>query len=188
MSCTEPHFRLALAIVAAAALSCPLSALADDEGSEHTAQLGGAEADTLGVQVRFAEPGTSPAMWSMDFRARPGAPTQHLELPFLPTTHAHYQVMVAPGRRSVTFVLQSTETLSLDSEVVWVVDRNGTLRATLRLEHFMDNEGLATLERSISHVQWLRTPAAMTNKGIELRTVQRRYVLDPIARKLRVAR
>ena len=109
---------LTLAAATAATVAAPGPARADDEGSEHTATLLGAAADTLGVSMQFDDR----AGWSMDLRVRPGAPTRRIALPFLPADHAHYQVVVGPGRATITFVMASRAHVDLTTGAIWVVE------------------------------------------------------------------
>jgi hypothetical protein len=168
---------LAAALLAGGAAANP--AAADDEGSEHTASLVGAAADTLGVVVHFDERGG----WSMDYRARPGAPGRRIALPFLPADHAHYAIVVGPGRAPLTFVMTSREQVAIDTPAIWVwapADAGGKVTRTWTLGDLFTAEQLGKVSRSISHVWWQQAPLRLDGPRVIVDAGGRAFTIDPV--------
>lgn len=161
-----PRSPLALAL-ALLALAAP--AAADDEGSEHTVQLVGADADTLGVTVAF----DATAGWSMTVRPRPGAAPRTFKLAALGTGHGHFHVYVAPGRQRITFVetyigLDRARTQVTASDAfarTW--SAGGTLLHTVTYGQVFSAAERAKFQRSVSHLRWLGS-ATVTKAGLAL--------------------
>lgn len=157
------------------ALSMP-SAWADDEDSEHSAQLLGDAADTMGVMMGFdAQNG-----WTMAYRSKAGAKQQHLSLPFMKTSHAHYVVAVPEGRAPLIVVLASAERNTVDSrtEVLWLLDVSGKVSKRWTLGELLPAKQLA-LRDSISHSWWYEALPVLKNKVLTLQTINSsRVVLD----------
>ena len=166
-------------LLAVALAAAPAVAAADDEGSEHTASLVGAAADTLGVTMHFAEKGG----WSMDYRARPGAPLRRVPLPFLPADHAHYTVVVGPGRAPITFIMVSRAQVTVDTPAIWVWTpgklAGGTVTRTWKLGDLFTDAQLAKVDRSISHVWWQPTPARLDGARVVVDAGGRAFTVDP---------
>jgi hypothetical protein len=156
------------------------AARADDETSEHTAQLVGAPADTLGVTMKF----DAKAGWSMDYRAKPGATEQHVALPFLPADHAHYWVVVGPGRAPITIVMSSRETVDRATPAIWVIAANGTVAKRWTMGDLFSDQQLAGLRRSVSHVRWLGDAPTLTGSSVGIIADGRAVTIDPVKRTL----
>ena len=156
----------------------PGRALADDEGSSHTAALVGASADTLGVIMRFDEK----AGWSMDYRARPGATVQRIALPFLPADHAHYEVVVAPGRATITFVMVSREQVDVATPAIWIWRAGGAAGTVARrwtMGDLFTADELGKLDRSVSHVWWQKAPLELDRGRVLVDASGRAVAIDP---------
>jgi hypothetical protein len=169
-----------VAVLALAAAGTP-PAHADDEGSEHTASLVGAGDDTHGVVMHFDER----TGWSLEHRARAGAATRRYLLPFLPADHAHYDVVVGPGRAPITFVLTSREEVTVDTPAIWVWSPtrfSGLGRVTSRwtLGDLFTADALARVPRSISHVWWQPSPVRLIAGRVLVDAGGRSYAIDPV--------
>jgi hypothetical protein len=150
-------------------------AAADDERSEHTAVLVGADADTLGVKLSFDKS----AGWSMDVRAKPGADVVTSKL-VLPTTHGHYIAYVSPGRESIAFVaLSAGAPMNAKQTFAWVYSPAGTLLREWTLGAVVPAADLEDTRVSMSHYGWAKDGFARTKAGIEFttRTSKRTVVL-----------
>lgn len=160
-------------------------ALADDEASEHTAQLAGDPADTLGVIVNFAEK----TGWSMTIRPRPGANEKTVKLP-IPAEHAHYLVYVAPKRAAVAIVEVSTGVttqrpkLAKSDGLAWVFAPDGSLRKRFSYGDVFTQAELDGADRSISHWNWM-TGSTVTKRAINFTTSKRTIELDAVRTKFR---
>lgn len=176
MTSRSPALALALVTLAAAA-AAPAPASADDEGSEHTAALIGASADTLGVTLHL----TDRRGWSMDYRAKPGAPQQQVALPFLPADHAHYAAVVGPGRATITFVLSSREQVTVDTPAIWVWTpaRGGTVSRSWTLGALFTADQLKGVDRSISHVWWQKAAPRLDGARVIVDASGRAFAIDP---------
>ncbi|MBP9205002.1 MAG: hypothetical protein KBG28_13610 [Kofleriaceae bacterium] len=153
-----PGLALALGLLAAAAPA----AHADDEGSEHTATLMGADDDTRGLSLAF----TDSAGWIATYRSAPGATAVTLRLP-LPRDHAHFVAHVAPGRRGFVIVEVSMgwsrpTTLPATRPVAWHFDRRGRLTRTWRYDQMLLPATRAAARVSAGHVDWTN---AVTVRG-----------------------
>lgn len=90
----------------------------------------------------------------MNFRPAPGAVQKRVKLGFLPADHAHYRVVVGPGRSMLTFVLTAREAIDAGTEMVWMVDGRGRLvKKWTAAELGVD---VSTLRRTAGHVWWRR--------------------------------
>jgi len=160
------HFAL-LAILLAAA-----PAAADDETSEHTAQLLGAETDTLGVQVDW----TDATGWSMTVRPSPGADAITTKLA-LPKSHAHYIAYVAPGRRAVAFVeVRAGRAPGAKDIVGWVYAPDGQLLRSWTFGAVARSKELASTRVSTSHFSVLQDPR-LVQQGVTFATTSGRIVM-----------
>ena len=132
------------------------SAAADDEGSEHTAQLVGASSDTLGVSAAFDEK----TGWQMTVRAKPGADEKTIKLPQIPKHHAHYLVYVTPGRKQIAWVEISAgattkrTTLDAKDKLAWVYSPDGKLLRSFTYGQVLTKDEIAKHDRSVSHMMW----------------------------------
>ena len=153
-----------LACFAVAALAT--TAAADDEASEHTAQLMGADADTVGVSVAFAESDG----WSMTVRPTPGANPITTKLA-LPKTHGHYLAYVAPGRRAIAFVEVSAGRAPGAKDIAgWVYAPDGKLLRSWTFAAIVDGKELADTHASVSHWSVFGDGTKLTAAGLELVT------------------
>lgn len=157
------------------------SVQADDEGSEHTAELYGDDADTIGVYVKF----DTKVGWGMTFRPRPGAATLDVPLAFLPADHAHYAVVVGPDRRWLTFITQSRAELDAKTTAVWTMNAKGTIVKTWTFGDVMTESERAHLQRSVSHTSWLTAAPIVGGHRIELRLATHRMIVAPLTSELR---
>ena len=164
------------------------SAVADDEGSEHTARLVGADKDTLGVTVAFDEK----AGWKMTVRARPGAAEKTVTLTQIPTHHAHYVVYVTPGRKQIAWVEISagvtTKRMALKAsdKLAWVYSPGGKLLRSFTYGQVLGKDEIDAPDRSRSHIMWT-TQHEATASGLELRVARsgKTRVLDVGAKTFR---
>lgn len=168
------------------ALAASTTAYADDEASEHTAQLMGSDKDMLGVTVNFDEK----AGWTMDIRAKPGADLKTVKLAQLPAHHAHYVAYVSPDRTAVTFietsmgVTKQRMAISAKDPIAWTFSPDGKLLRSWQYGAVLTKAELAKGQRSTSHVSW-SSDIKVDAKGLEL-TVESsgaKLRLDPAAKK-----
>lgn len=132
------------------ALLLATPAHADFEMSEHTVQLVGATADTLGVTIEHDE------AWSMTVRPTPGADPITSKLT-LPNEHAHYIAYVTPGRTSIALVALSTGRAPTAKDTIgWVYLPDGTLLRSWTYGAVVDAKDLAHSSISIAHHGVLR--------------------------------
>jgi len=167
----------------------PAAALADDEGSEHTAQLVGDSADTLGVTVTFDDA----AGWSMSVRAKPGDALKTFQIA-MPKRHAHYVVYVTPKRSAIAFVEVSAgietgrDKVGAKDQIAWVWSpTDGKLVRSWTYGQLFTPAELGNLRRSVSHAAW-HSGHAVTKAGLELKVdgaKPRTIVLDAKATTLR---
>jgi hypothetical protein len=134
---------LALATLATlATLAAPAAA---DRAADFSAQLIGADADTIGVNIVHDAKG-----WSMKVRPKPGADQVVIAAPTIPAKHGDYVVFVAPGRTRIAWVLigDTHGVPSAEDPVVWTftvadgsvaVTEFGDLFTTADKEHFLDS-------------------------------------------------
>lgn len=178
-----------LASLVLLAVLLPSAALADDEGSEHTAQLVGDASDTLGVTVAF----DAKLGWSMAVRPQPGAEVRSSQLAALPRHHAHYLVYVAPGRKAIAFVEQSAgvtterKAIAASDPVAWVFAADGKLLRSWTYGQVLTPAELAKAPRSISH-QWWIASHTLGKAGLEIVVAHRGAKLLLDARATRLAR
>lgn len=179
-----------LACAALALLTLVLAgrpAQADDEGSEHTAGLYGAPADTAGVMMTWSDK----TGWSLAVRARPGADEKTTVLP-LPKIHAHYAVFVAPRRTAIAIVELSAgirdtrPSLAAADGLAWVFAPDGKLLARWTYGQVLTKGELATPARSASHLRWTSDVKA-SPKGLSFAIAHatRSLTLDAAAHTLR---
>lgn len=164
---------LPLAIIAVVALA-PSAAAADSELSEHTAELIGDPADTIGVVMHFDAKGG----WSMDYRDQPGAAARRVALPFLPADHSHYWVVVGQRRKQLVFIVASRPQLTVKTAAIWVTDGAGKVAKEWPLGAMLSAKRVAGLSRSISHTQWLDGKPALKGRRIVLRSGGQEISLD----------
>lgn len=143
-----PSYRCVLAFLAV--LASP--AAADDETSEHTMQLLGATADTVGVMANYDEANG----WSLTVRAKPGADPVTFK-PALPTIHAHYIAYVTPGRGSIAIVeVSAGRAPTAKDTIAWVYLPDGRLLRNWTFGAVVDAKELADSLSSTSHHSVLR--------------------------------
>ena len=175
---------LALLVLCVATLA---PALADDEGSEHTAVLAGDSADTIGVTTAFdAKTG-----WSMTVREKPGATARTYSVG-VPPGHSHFVVYVSPARTAITWMESSPgydgKPLQIDGKrtLAWVYSPQGKLVRTFTYGSVFTSKQIAAFPRSTSHIRWHEGFKA-TAKGLEVTVAggKRTIVLDTAATTLR---
>ncbi len=172
---------IAIALCLASLFAFAPPAAADDESSEHTAQLFGNDADTLGVYMKF----DTKTGWHMTFRPKPGAVPLEIPLAFLPADHAHYAVVVGPRRHWLTFITQSRSDIDLKATAVWTMNAKGKVVETWPFGDFMNARELKNVRRSISHTHWLESVPIVGGNLIELRLATHRMIISPLTLKLR---
>ncbi len=171
---------LAIALCFASLLLAP-QAQADDEVSEHTAELFGAQDDTIGVYLNFDTQGG----WGMSFRPKPGAKMVDVPLAFLPADHAHYAVVVGPHRRWLTFITQSRSDIDAKTTALWTINAKGAVIKKWTFGELMTAAEIAGLKKSISHTWWLTSAPILVGQRIELRLSTHRVIVVPLTSKLK---
>lgn len=142
-----PSLRCALTLVALLASS----AAADDEGTEHSMQLLGAPADTVGVVTSYDAKGG----WSLTVRAAPADPVTFK--PALPNIHAHYIAYVTAGRASIVIVeVSAGRAPSAKDTLASVYLPDGRLLRSWTFGAVVDATELADSQSSTSHHSVLR--------------------------------
>jgi hypothetical protein len=159
----------------AAATAIALSALAlaaparADDCTQWSAQLIGADADTIGVTVDRDSTGA----WTMAVRPKPGADVVESTVIDVPTDHAHVWVYVSPGRKRIVWILASSDHQRVrpGEPFVWTYDARGKRLHTGKLGAVFTQDELDRLPRSISHFSWASGDAVAKGARLTIPTI-----------------